>query len=50
MEYLLDESSHQKFVHLLPDGSALLLVESAQTLLHRFRDGSNVQGVLGDLP
>jgi hypothetical protein len=29
MEYLLDESSHQKFVHLLPDGSALLLIESA---------------------
>jgi hypothetical protein len=50
MEYLLDESSHQKFVHLLPNGSALLLVESAQTLLHWFGAGSDVQGVLGDLP
>jgi hypothetical protein len=29
MEYLLDESSCQKFMHLLLDGSALLLVESA---------------------
>jgi hypothetical protein len=29
MEYLLNESSYQKFVHLLPDGSALLLIESA---------------------
>jgi len=28
MEYLLDESSHQQLLNLLPDGSALLLVES----------------------
>jgi hypothetical protein len=50
MEYLLDESSRQKFVHLLLDGSALLFVESTQTLLHWFGAGSDVQGVLGDLP
>jgi hypothetical protein len=50
MEYLLDESSHQKFMHLLPDGSALLLVKSSQTLLHWFGASSDVQGVLGDLP
>jgi hypothetical protein len=42
MKYLLDESSRQKFVHLLPDGSVLILVESAQTLLHRFGAGSDV--------
>jgi hypothetical protein len=42
MEYLLDESSRQKFVHFLPDGSALLLVESAQTLLHQFGAGLDV--------
>ena len=35
---------------LLPDGPALLLVESAQAFLHGFRAGSDVQGVLGDLP
>jgi hypothetical protein len=50
MEYLLDESSRQKFVCLLPDGSTLLLVESAQTLLHRFGAGLDIQGVLDDLP
>jgi hypothetical protein len=37
-------------MYLLLDGSALLLVKSAQTLLHRFRAGSDVHGVLGDLP
>jgi hypothetical protein len=29
MEYLLDESNRQKFVHFLPDGSALFFIESA---------------------
>jgi hypothetical protein len=29
MEYPLDESSHQKFVHFLSDGLALFFVESA---------------------
>jgi hypothetical protein len=28
MEYLLDESSHQKYMYLLPDGSAFLLIKS----------------------
>jgi hypothetical protein len=37
-------------MYLLPDGSAFLLIESAQPLLHRLGAGSNVQGVLGDLP
>ena len=32
------------------DGPVLLLVESAQALLHRSRAGPDVQGVLGDLP
>jgi hypothetical protein len=50
MEDLLDESGRQKLVHLLPNGSAPFLVESAQALLHQFGDGSDVQGVLGDFP
>jgi hypothetical protein len=29
MEYHLDESSRQKFMHFLPDGSALFFIESA---------------------
>lgn len=33
-----------------PDDSALLLVETAQMLLHRSRAGSNIQGVLSDIP
>ena len=48
MEYLLDESGRQQLVDLLPDGPSLLLVESAQALLHGLRAGSDVQGVLGD--
>ena len=50
MEYLLDESSRQQLVDLLPDGPALLLIESAHALLHGFGGGSDVQGVLGDFP
>ena len=50
MEYLLDESSRQQLVDLLPDGPTLLLVESAQALLHGLGAGSDVQGVLGDFP
>ena len=50
MEYLLDESGRQQLVDLLPDGPALLLVESAQTLLHGHGASSDVQGVLGDFP
>jgi len=50
MKYLLDESGRQQFVDLLPDGPTLLLVESAQALLHGFGTGSDVQGVLGDFP
>ena len=50
MEYLLDESGRQQLVDLLPDGPALLLVESAQALLHGFGASSDVQGVLGDFP
>ena len=49
MGHLLDESGHQKLLHLLADGPALLLVESVQALLHRSRAGPDVQGVLGDL-
>ena len=50
MEYLLDESGLQKFVHLLADGPALDLVEASQTLLHRLGVQLDVKGVLGDLP
>ena len=50
MEYLLDESGRQHLVDLLPDGPVLLLVESAQALLHRLGAGSDVQGVLSDFP
>jgi len=50
MEYLLDESGSQQLVDLLPDGSALLLIESEQALLHGLGAGSDVQGVLGDFP
>jgi len=50
MEYLLDESGGQQLVYLLPDGPALLLVESAQALLHGLGASLDVQGVLGDFP
>jgi hypothetical protein len=50
MEYPLDEFNRQKFVHFLPNGSALLLIESAQPLLHQFGASLDVQGVLGNLP
>ena len=50
MEYLLDEPGRQQLVDLLPDGLVLLLIELAQALLHGLRAGSDVQGVLGDLP
>ena len=50
MEYFLDESGRQQLVDLLPDGPTLLLVESAQALLHRLGTRSDVQGVLGDFP
>jgi len=50
MDYLLDESGRQQLVDLLPDGPALLLVESAQALLHGLGADSDVQGVLGDFP
>jgi len=50
MEYLLDESSRQQLVDLLPDGPTLHLIESAQALLRGLGAGSDVQGVLGDVP
>jgi hypothetical protein len=48
MMNLLDESSLQKFVDLLTNDLALLLVEAAQALLYQFGAGSDLQGVLGD--
>ena len=39
MEYLLDESSRQQLMNLLPDGPMFLLVESAQALFHGFGAG-----------
>ena len=50
MGHFLDESGRQKLLHLLADGPTLLLVESAEALLHQSRAGPDVQGVLGDLP
>jgi hypothetical protein len=35
---------------LLTDDLALLLVEAAQALFHRFGADSNLQGMLGDFP
>lgn len=50
MMNLLDEPGLQQFVYLLADDPALLLVEAAQALLHRFGSGPDLQGVLGDFP
>ena len=50
MGYFLDESGRQELLHLLADGPALLLIESAQALLHQSGAGLDVQGVLGDFP
>ena len=50
MEYLLDESGLQELVPLLVDRAPLELVEASQVLLHRLGVGSDVKGVLGDLP
>ena len=40
----------KKFLQLLADSPALELVEASQALLHRLGVGSDVKGVLGDLP
>jgi len=48
MEYLLNELDRQQLLDLLPDGLTLLLIKSAQALVHRFGTSSDVQGVLGD--
>ena len=50
MEYLLDESGHQKLLQLLSDCPALELVKASQALLRRLGVGSYVKGMLGDLP
>ena len=50
MEYLFDESGHQQLVRLLADCPALELVEASQALFHRLGVGSDIMGVLGDLP
>ena len=50
MGHLLDESGRQKLLHLLVDGPTLLLIESAQALLHRSGASPDVQGVLGNFP
>ena len=50
MEYLLDESSLQKLVHLLADRPSLELVEAPQALLDQLRVWQDIKGVLGDLP
>src|SRR4029078_598956 len=50
MEYLLDESGLQKLVHLLADRPSLELVEAPKALLDQLGVGSDIKGVLGDLP
>ena len=40
----------KKFLQLLADSPALELVEASQALLHRLGVGSDIKGVLGDLP
>ena len=50
MEYLLDESGRQKFLQLLANRPALELLEVSQALLHRLGVGSDIKGVLSDLP
>jgi hypothetical protein len=50
MKYLLDEPGLQQLANLLPDCPVLLLVEAAQSLLHWFGVGLDLQGVLGDIP
>ena len=47
---LLDESGRQELVDFLANDLALLLVESAQALLHWLGPGSKLQGVLSDFP
>ena len=50
MMYLLDEPGRQKLVDLLADDPALLLVDVAQALLHRFGPSLDLQCVLSDFP
>ena len=50
MEYLLDESSLQKLVHLLADCPSLDLIEAPQALLDRLGVRQDIKGVLSDLP
>ena len=50
MKYLLEEFGRQKLLNLLTDRPALELIKASQALLHRLGVGSDVKGVLGDLP
>src|SRR6185437_12524129 len=50
MEYLFDEFGRQKFLQLIADRPALELVEASQALLHKLGVGSDIKGVLSDLP
>ena len=50
MVNFLDEPGHQKLRNLLADGSTLLLVEAAQSLLHQLGVRLDLQGVLGNFP
>jgi len=49
MIHFLDESGRQNLRNLLADGSTLL-VEAAQSLLHRLGVWPDLQGMLGDFP
>ena len=50
MKNLLNEPGRQKLLQLLTNRPAFQFVKAPQALLHRLGVGSDVKGVLGDLP
>jgi hypothetical protein len=50
MEYLFDEPCSHQLVDLLAYGSALVFVETTQSLLHGSGSSSDIQRVLDDIP
>ena len=50
MEHLLDESGLHKLVDLFADDPALFFVGPSKTLFHRLGGGTDIKGVLGDIP
>jgi hypothetical protein len=50
MKYLLDEPGLQQLADLIPDCPVLFLIKAAQSLLHQFGVGLDLQGMLDDIP